>query len=192
MKIGIPTMYRGVQFRSRLEAKWAVFFDLVGWPWLYEPLYLRGYVPDFVLQLHQPVLVEVKPALSRADMGEAVAKIDRSGWEREAIVVGVSPGVLASDHFSGTSVLGLLREVHNEDGWHEHDWSTASILLCPKCNRMSFLHDTCWWGCRVSGCYDGDGYVQWMPVDTVKGLWNRASNHVQWRGSQGLPDVRGS
>lgn len=33
----IPTRYSGVQFRSRLEAKWAAMFDLFGWSWEYEP-----------------------------------------------------------------------------------------------------------------------------------------------------------
>lgn len=37
----IPTMYKGIQFRSRLEARWAVFFDTLGIEWEYEP---QGYV----------------------------------------------------------------------------------------------------------------------------------------------------
>lgn len=36
----IPTMYKGIQFRSRLEARWAVFFDTLGIEWEYEP---QGY-----------------------------------------------------------------------------------------------------------------------------------------------------
>jgi len=27
----IPTKYRGLQMRSRIEAKWAAMFDRVGW-----------------------------------------------------------------------------------------------------------------------------------------------------------------
>ena len=35
---GIPTLYGGVRFRSRLEARWAAFFfDVAGWSWEYEP-----------------------------------------------------------------------------------------------------------------------------------------------------------
>jgi hypothetical protein len=30
----IPTRYRNTNFRSRLEAKWAAFFDIVGWRWV--------------------------------------------------------------------------------------------------------------------------------------------------------------
>ena len=43
------TTYNGVNFRSILEARWAAFFDLVGWDWKYEPFEINGKVPDFVL-----------------------------------------------------------------------------------------------------------------------------------------------
>lgn len=36
----IPTTYKGVTFRSKLEARWAVFFDTLGIEWEYEP---QGY-----------------------------------------------------------------------------------------------------------------------------------------------------
>ena len=48
----IETFYKGYRFRSRLEARWAVFFDAMGWQWEYEPegfdLGEAGwYLPDF-------------------------------------------------------------------------------------------------------------------------------------------------
>lgn len=50
MKI-IETKYKGYKFRSRLEARWAVFFDAIGLPYLYEKegYDLEGtwYLPDF-------------------------------------------------------------------------------------------------------------------------------------------------
>ncbi|MBA8838156.1 hypothetical protein [Ochrobactrum sp. RH2CCR150] len=58
----IPTEYAGVNFRSRLESRWAAFFDLVGLKWDYEPFDLEGWVPDFLLRTSLTnVLVEVKP-----------------------------------------------------------------------------------------------------------------------------------
>jgi hypothetical protein len=50
----IETKYKGYRFRSRLEARWAVFFDAMGFDWAYEPegfdLGKSGwYLPDFVL-----------------------------------------------------------------------------------------------------------------------------------------------
>lgn len=59
----IPTEYAGVKFRSRTEARWAAFFDLVGLKWDYEPFDLEGWAPDFLLRTKiGHVLVEVKPA----------------------------------------------------------------------------------------------------------------------------------
>ncbi len=58
----IPTKYAGVAFRSRLEARWAAFFDLFRVRWDYEPLDLPGWTPDFLLHTPRgPVLAEVKP-----------------------------------------------------------------------------------------------------------------------------------
>jgi hypothetical protein len=53
----IPTEYRGTLFRSRLEARWAVFFDFMGIRWAYEPQCFEKdygnrvirYLPDFYL-----------------------------------------------------------------------------------------------------------------------------------------------
>lgn len=66
----IETSYRGHRFRSRLEARWAVFFDALGVHWEYEPNAYRlpsgHYLPDFLLSgLKSPgeqVWFEVKPA----------------------------------------------------------------------------------------------------------------------------------
>jgi hypothetical protein len=62
-----PTLYKGQMFRSRLEAKWAAFFDIVEWEWCFEPFHFGGWVPDFAIRapgaqsLRKVVLVEVKP-----------------------------------------------------------------------------------------------------------------------------------
>jgi hypothetical protein len=61
----IDTLYRGCYFRSRLEARWAIVFDVLKIAWRYEPEAYRvgpdglAYLPDF----HLPDLgtwVEVK------------------------------------------------------------------------------------------------------------------------------------
>jgi hypothetical protein len=65
-----PTFYKDVLFRSRLEARWAAFFDLAGWEWEYEPVDLEGWSPDFRVSFpcghsecngNHVLLVEVKP-----------------------------------------------------------------------------------------------------------------------------------
>lgn len=49
----IETRYKNYRFRSRLEARWAIFFDALGIQWEYEkegyPLPSGPYLPDFWL-----------------------------------------------------------------------------------------------------------------------------------------------
>ena len=71
-----PTRYKSVLFRSRLEARWAAFFDLAGWQWEYEPIDLIGWSPDFLVEFpcghsecsdSHVLLVEVKPFFELKD-----------------------------------------------------------------------------------------------------------------------------
>jgi hypothetical protein len=64
----IETTYMGYKFRSRLEAKWAVFFDALGiaWEYEFEGFVLRDgtwYLPDFWLPTFDGGMwAEVKPS----------------------------------------------------------------------------------------------------------------------------------
>ena len=64
----IRTLYNGVLFRSRTEARFAMWCDLVGWQWVYEPCILKHqredgsthrYTPDFYI-LNEDLFVELK------------------------------------------------------------------------------------------------------------------------------------
>lgn len=64
----IETRYKGHRFRSRLEARWAVFFDSLGIKWEYEPEGFELpdgtlYLPDFYLpsEIGNDWYVEIKP-----------------------------------------------------------------------------------------------------------------------------------
>jgi hypothetical protein len=85
----IPTVYKGVQFRSRLEARWAAFFDLRRMAWEYEPFDLKGYIPDFLVE--GEFLQEVKPARDHLLLIDAAAKVDASGWKGYAEILGGTP-----------------------------------------------------------------------------------------------------
>ena len=73
----IQTEYKGYLFRSRLEARWAVFFDACGVQWEYEPEgYDLGngilYLPDFLLhnvagRAYGDLFVEVKGNMTHND-----------------------------------------------------------------------------------------------------------------------------
>jgi hypothetical protein len=61
----IPTTYKGITFRSRTEARWSIFFTVMGIEWEYEPEGLElengaRYLPDFYLPRFG-WWVEVKP-----------------------------------------------------------------------------------------------------------------------------------
>lgn len=61
----IETVYNGYKFRSRLEARWAVFFDAAGIEYEYEPEGFEledgtKYLPDFYLPEYD-WYVEIKP-----------------------------------------------------------------------------------------------------------------------------------
>lgn len=63
----IETHYAGCRFRSRLEARWAVFFNHLSIDWMYEPEgYVLGngnaYLPDFLIypNSHRAFWFEVK------------------------------------------------------------------------------------------------------------------------------------
>lgn len=97
----IETYYKGYYFRSRLEARWAVFFDACGVKWEYEPegYDIDGvwYLPDFLLHnvifnhaaysRGNDLYVEVKGNMTQED----AIKIKSFSNERPLLVVGEIP-----------------------------------------------------------------------------------------------------
>jgi hypothetical protein len=79
----IETRYKGYRFRSRLEARWAVFLDALGIRWEYEPegfdLGDAGwYLPDFYLPTFcGGMYCEVKPI--GGDYTKARSFVEQSG-----------------------------------------------------------------------------------------------------------------
>lgn len=168
---GIPTEYRGFRFRSRLEAGWAAFFDLIAAPWSYEPVDLSGYVPDFVIGYDVPLLVEVKPAHNRQAMLACSEKIASSGWNGPAMIVGAD---MLDD---APVVVGLSAYIDEPGGPRFFD---QEISVCARCSRMSLSLGTCPF-CRgkpnIGSVFADDGLV--------RSMFATAKNRVQWRGGFG-------
>lgn len=62
----IETRYAGILFRSRIEARWALFFDKIGVPWEYKREGYKlddstWYLPDFWMPYHNS-FIEIKGA----------------------------------------------------------------------------------------------------------------------------------
>lgn len=73
--VAIPAVYNGIRFKSKLEARWAKFFDLIDTPWQYEPrtFYLPSagvYTPDF--RLGDKCWLEIKPKVWAWESDESV------------------------------------------------------------------------------------------------------------------------
>lgn len=97
----IETIYNGYRFRSRLEARWAVFFDALGVQYEYEPegFDLGGmyYLPDFKVKCwgtrgeitNEPfdLWIEVKGEMTEDD----ASKIRRFAAKFPILVVGKIP-----------------------------------------------------------------------------------------------------
>jgi len=70
----IPTKYKGIIYRSRLEARWAIFFDELNIKHIYEyeGFNLEGkeyYLPDFYLPFYG-VYCEVKPNFDEVELNK--------------------------------------------------------------------------------------------------------------------------
>jgi hypothetical protein len=113
-----PTTYRGVEMRSRLEARFAQWLDADDLGWVYEPRAYGGrggqYLPDF--QIDGPSLslwfVEVRPTVERAFLALARMQVI---WESEPyadLMVATPEGLW----FHGNPVTRRWKVIAR-DGW---------------------------------------------------------------------------
>ena len=94
----IDTEYRGFRFRSRLEARWAVFLDAVGRRWDYEregfELPSGRYLPDFWLPIesdrhpHAGYWLEIKPFAPTDRESRLACELTEATRHRTLVVAG--------------------------------------------------------------------------------------------------------
>lgn len=149
-----PTIYRGIRFRSRLEARWAAVFNVLGWPWRYEPpeIDLHYYIPDFILDWPCPMLVEVKPMLSAAETDVlALEKIEQSGWFDLATPAG-----------RGRSALLV-----------------GAVLPLPMPLEATPWH-VITHNCDCPNCGEEKPTAHQLTAPSLRHLWADAGNRTQW------------
>ncbi len=151
--VPIQTRYKGCYFRSRLEARWAVFFDHLGLDWEHEPqgYVLDGipYLPDFKLVLPGGGLVfaEVKAAGTDWHEGRHVrlcrALARDTGWP-VILLIGVpayrayhrfTPD-LEADSFQAVFFRDYEPKIATVDGY----WM-QSIVVDQQTGALDFAHD---------------------------------------------------
>lgn len=159
----IPTRYAGIEFRSKLEAEWAKFFDAIGIKWVYEPEGFKlsdgtKYMPDFYLpDAHQ--WFEVKGVMDEIDMHKIKQFILDTGNE---LIIGYSNGEF--QHCEKELAYGSIYDP-NDSGCHIAEiYSKEDSYLneCLECGGLSFMNSIMSWHCRCNKCYDGDHYIHWI------------------------------
>ena len=137
----IETRYKGYRFRSRLEARWAVFFDALGISWEYEPegfdLGPAGYyLPDFKLKLPSGLVTwcEIKPEGSPRDPKLSkfndllVSPVDGSFVEFGQQLSGDPYSVLSS-----AEMCPRCGEIDRHGGWLD-DYGAEIGITCERCD----------------------------------------------------------
>ena len=151
--VPIPTRYKGYYFRSRLEARWAVFFDHLDLDWEYEPqgYILDGtpYLPDFKLILPGEGLVfaEVKPAEADWHEGRHVrlcrALARDTGWP---VLLLIGPPAYRAYH---RFTPGLAQNAFQAVFFRDYDpkivvadkYWWQSIVVDNQTGALDFAHD---------------------------------------------------
>lgn len=142
----IETVYKGYRFRSRLEARWAVFFDSVGIKYIYEPegfLFQDGtkYLPDFYLPESRQFF-EVKGVMKEKDMGKINAAI-KAGCD---VVLGYDNG-----RFQAMAAWEMNPKEMSFQSCEE-----SYLCKCITCGKHWFMGIGGMFTCRCCGEYDGD------------------------------------
>ena len=128
----IETEYKGYKFRSRLEARWAVFFDACGVRWEYEPEGFvldngQYYLPDFLLHdvtfnhagysEGNDLYVEVKGKMTAKDANKIIqfAFPPEARGEDRWIPEKMNPLLVVSAIPEGANFYEIERAVFNSD-----------------------------------------------------------------------------
>ena len=136
----IQTKYKGYRFRSRLEARWAVYFDTIGLIWDYESegfdLCEYGwYLPDFYLPQVQSFL-EVKPSDYAISEDERKYHAFVTGTEKSIIIVTGSPDIKFYDCYmsffnSNQDPVRCVRDVVFIGMYHNYPIEEHRFYACP-------------------------------------------------------------
>lgn len=186
----IPTNYDDEWYRSKLEAKWAAFFKIIGWPFEYEPGFLKGYIPDFVIHFpHGDLLVEVKPIEMESEdirnirfspvAAEAIKKINNSGWIGEALLVGTKPYSINNVFFPTVGIFYENFIPSSYSLYEGYGWGRGLLIRCLKCKKISLTHFEGNWHCRFNGCQDGNRH--WSAYPEIRDDWSQAVKNIQWK-----------
>ena len=170
----IETEYNGYRFRSRLEARWAVFFDALGVDYEYEPEGFEmddgtRYLPDFYLpNIDGGVYVEVKGLMDDDDRRKMETFCKHS--DTPLYVVG---GIPTQDDLDCNDIYSYA-ERYEECFWYRRgkfgDWPYL-FCVCPACGKVGIEFDGRGW--RVCGDHHADKNLDAETYKDDKGVTRR-------------------
>lgn len=171
----IQTLYNGIYFRSQLEARWAAFFDQLRWSWLYEPIELSGWLPDFEIG-DVGTLVEVKPFRCYSDFASLVipkVACAMAHQQRDVLLCGTDP-----------RFMWISDRIPQFDGWHA-EFDNVSIGTTPDSNEISLTAESYTWRDRITGYYNGrrswpGDISRFDNAKRIADAWKKATNLTQW------------
>ncbi len=170
----IETVYKGYKFRSRLESRWAVFFDSLNIPWVYEPegIEINGikYLPDFYLPDCKQFF-EVKGVMSNDDERKINALMD-AGY---SVTIGYDDGhFIACDYWGedNDTIQDIYSLAYNNG---------SALCHCKECGKYWFMGFGGIWHCQCCGVYDGDHHYEVVKDSMcIDGKWNSFIGEKSW------------
>jgi hypothetical protein len=185
-------MYRGIQMRSRLEARTAGWLDRYKIPWSYEPGAFADengdYLPDFIIKdfgvagrTRRPLYVEVKPTWKHADAWKTRMFTIWSSQPHADLLM-LAPGYLDfafGDYYPGEcdphdgrpAWMAWPRSIHT---WIA-DWGmwrpntselpaeAGQFHRCTECHQATLTIAIDCFACARCGSWDGDHFLG--PLD---------------------------
>lgn len=157
----IETRYKGCRFRSRLEARWAVFFDAAGIAWSYEPQgYVvdgKSYLPDFYLPEFDSFFEVKGPHDYDEDL---LQKFSTGTGKRVILAIGDIPNSANwVEEWSGFTTFFPSDEAQQADGTA---WGYEDVFLrCDGCDRLKYMNNS--YSLVKDGCCDRS---RLMPLTT--------------------------
>lgn len=140
----IETRYAGRLFRSRLEARWAVFYDAIGIPWVYEPEgfqlidgdgQLVHYLPDFFLP-QQDCYIEIKPTEPTDHEGNKAALLAQLTQKQVFIFIG-QPGYHQDSGYPSGQIVSDGAYLYDSLGWDNY----YAWCVCLNCDLYGIEFD---------------------------------------------------
>jgi hypothetical protein len=192
----IPIKIDGIQFRSKLEARWYLFMKRLGWNIIYEPEIegLSNWIPDFlIIGKNKKILVDVKPidTVEDWDKNPDKKRIEESGIKNlpyELLILG------SNLQLDGQNRMGLLyvRDAFWEEGRDSvelqgYECAECVFSLADDGKQIGFMDTMGGWHCRISG----DGGKTYLIRDnginnadthlkSIDEMWNEAGTQLQW------------